>query len=91
MLFAPGAFRGGKAAAWTGILLLLVVLCLHGNPGGWQVSSRYAMILLPWAFLIILENHASRGFALEGWLIGCSVLINAWAAWLFCATEYMQP
>lgn len=91
MLFAPGAFRGVKAAAWTGILLLLVVLCLHGNPGGWQVSSRYAMILLPWAFLIILENHASRGFALEGWLIGCSVLINAWAAWLFCATEYMQP
>lgn len=92
MLFFRGArCKGTKLAAWIAVFLLLVVLCLHGNPGGWQVSSRYAMVLLPWAFLIILEGHASRGFALEGWLIGCSVLINAWAAWLFCATDYMQP
>jgi len=42
-----------------------VVLWCHGNPGGWQFSYRYAMILLPWFFLIPArkqsgENHCYR-------------------------------
>jgi hypothetical protein len=91
MLFFRGArCKGTKLAAWIAVFLLLTVLCLHGNPGGWQVSSRYAMIMMPWVFLIILENHASRRFSLECWLVAGSVLINAWAMWLFCATDYMN-
>src|SRR6267378_299841 len=49
-------FRQGgqyKVVAWVAIALLTVVLWLHGNPGSWQFSYRYAMILLPWMFLLL--------------------------------------
>jgi len=47
-------FRNGgkyKVICWIAIGLLTFILWCHGNPGGWQFSYRYAMILLPWMFL----------------------------------------
>ena len=52
-------FRQGgryKVVAWVAIALLTLVLWLHGNPGSWQFSYRYAMILLPWMFLLLTGN-----------------------------------
>jgi hypothetical protein len=85
-----GSRRGIKVAAWVAVSLLLVVLCLHGDPGGLQISSRYAMILVPWVYLLILEKHASSRFPLEGSLVLASVIINAWAMWLFCSTQFFH-
>ena len=41
---------------WIAIGLLTFILWCHGNPGGWQFSYRYAMILLPWMFLLLTGN-----------------------------------
>src|SRR5438046_10480297 len=48
-------FRQGgryKVTAWAAIAILTLVLWCHGNPGSWQFSYRYAMILLAWMFLL---------------------------------------
>src|SRR5438477_9199881 len=44
-------FREGgthKIVAWIAIGLLTFALWAHGNPGGWQFSYRYAMVLWLW-------------------------------------------
>jgi hypothetical protein len=43
-------------ASWLAIVVLTLALWLHANPGGWQFSYRYGMILLPWMFLILLST-----------------------------------
>ena len=45
-----------KYVAWLAIVLLTFVLWMHGNSGGWQFGYRYAMVILPWIFVILLEN-----------------------------------
>src|SRR5437879_361389 len=73
-------FREGgrfKVAAWIAIGLLTAVLWCHGNPGGWQFSYRYAMVLLPWMFLLLVENGPARISAIECALLAVSVAINA--------------
>jgi hypothetical protein len=77
--------------AWIAIALLTALLWLHGNPGGWQFSYRYAMILLPWMFLILLETSRSRASAIDIALFGASVAINAYATYLFHWTSHVQP
>lgn len=89
LVFLRGGLRAGiKTASWVASLLLLIVLCLHGDPGGLQISSRYAMILVPWMFLIVLEKHAASKVPIERSLILVSVIINAWAMWLFCEVRF---
>ncbi len=80
-----------KTTAWIAIAVLTAVLWLHGNPGGWQVSYRYAAILMPWAFLILLESSRRASPRLESTLIIASILINACATWIFCNTSLMEP
>src|SRR5437667_12820259 len=63
LLFREG--RRFKVAAWIAIGLLTAVLWCHGNPGGWQFSYRYAMVLLPWMFLLLVENGLARISAIE--------------------------
>ena len=81
LLFREGARH--KVACWLAIIGLIAVLWLHGNPGGWQFSYRYAMILLPWMFLLIVENGPPRLTATEGAVFLVSVGINAIAVYEF--------
>ena len=78
-------------ASWLAIVILTFLLWLHANPGGWQFSYRYGMILLPWMFLIILNNGRAKATKLEVTLFGLSVAINAYATYLFLWTDYVKP
>jgi hypothetical protein len=87
-------FRQGgryKVVAWLAISVLTLVLWLHGNPGSWQFSYRYAMILLPWMFLLLTGNGPANLSVPEISLFAVSVAINALAAWLFLWTDQIQP
>ena len=86
-------FREGgkyKIAAWMAIAILTLVLWCHGNPGSWQFSYRYAMILLPWMFLLLTGNGPPRLTMIEISLFTVSVAINALAMWLFLWTDQIQ-
>ncbi len=80
-----------KRLAWAAIAGLTFVLWCHGNAGGWQFSYRYAMVLLPWMFLILQENSPPRVTWAELALFGGSVALNAYGTWLFLRTSYVQP
>jgi len=80
-----------KTLAWIAIAILTFVLWLHGNPGGWQISYRYAMELLPWMFLILLENSPKKVIPLEVVLLVASIAINAYTTYLFLRTGYIRP
>ncbi len=80
-----------KHAAWAAIVLLTFLLWIHGNSGGWQFAYRYAMVLLPWVFVVLLESSPKRVTALEWALYSISFLANAYATWLFHWTEYVKP
>jgi hypothetical protein len=87
-------FRNGgiyKAVSWVAIGILTFVLWCHGNPGGWQFSYRYAMILLPWMFLLLTSNGRPKITITEIALFAVSVAINATATWLFLWTDKIQP
>lgn len=80
-----------KYLAWAAIIILTFLLWMHGNAGGWQFGYRYAIILLPWVFLILLENSPKKITFLE-WLVFIpSFLLNAYATYLFHWTEYVKP
>jgi hypothetical protein len=87
-------FRSGgkyKVICWIAIGLLTLILWCHGNPGGWQFSYRYAMILLPWMFLLLTGNGPPTITVTETSLFAVSVAINAIATWLFLWTDKIQP
>jgi len=87
-------FRYGgryKVLSWIAIALLTFILWCHGNPGGWQFSYRYAMILLPWMFLLLTANGPPTITVTETSLFAISVAINATATWLFLWTDKIQP
>ena len=87
-------FRQGgryKVMAWVTISVLTLVLWLHGNPGSWQFSYRYAMILLPWMFLLLTGNGPAKITVPEISLFIVSVAINAIATWQFLWTDQIQP
>jgi hypothetical protein len=87
-------FRQGgryKVVAWLAVAMLTLVLWCHGNPGSWQFSYRYAMILLPWIFLLLTGNGPARITVSEISLFAVSVAINAMATWQFLWTDQIQP
>jgi len=87
-------FRNGgkyRVICWIAIGLLTFILWCHGNPGGWQFSYRYAMILLPWMFLLLTGNGPPTITLSEISLLAVSVAINATATWLFLWTDKIQP
>lgn len=91
------AFRFGsrdkalKYASWAAIVVLTFLLWIHGNSGGWQFGYRYAMVLLPWIFLILLENSPKKISPLEWAAYGFSFAMNLFATWLFHWTDYVKP
>ena len=87
-------FREGgryKVAAWMAIAVLTLVLWCHGNPGSWQFSYRYAMVLIPWMFLLLTGNGPAKISVTEISLFVVSVAINAMATWQFLWTDQIQP
>jgi hypothetical protein len=87
-------FREGgkyKVACWLAIALLTAVLWTHGNPGGWQFSYRYATILLPWMFLLLVGNGPAKASVNETSLFVISVAINAAATYQFLWTNLIHP
>jgi hypothetical protein len=87
-------FRAGgryRVISWIAIGIITFVLWCHGNPGGWQFSYRYAMILLPWMFLLLTGNGPPLITVTEVSLFAVSVAINAIASWLFLWTDTIQP
>ena len=87
-------FRAGgkyRVISWIAIGIMTFVLWCHGNPGGWQFSYRYAMILLPWMFLLLTGNGPPKITVTEVSLFAVSVAINATATWLFLWTDQIQP
>jgi hypothetical protein len=79
-----------KYAAWLAIIPMLFVLWMHGNSGGWQFGYRYAMVLLPWLFVILLENSPRKITPLEWAAYAFSFVINAFAVYLFHWSEYLK-
>ena len=87
-------FRAGgkyRAISWIAIGIVTFVLWCHGNPGGWQFSYRYAMILLPWMFLLLTGNGPPRITVTETSLFVVSIAINGIATWSFLWTDKIQP
>ena len=87
-------FRNGgryRVICWIAIAVLTFILWCHGNPGGWQFSYRYAMILLPWMFLLLTGNGPPTVTVTEISLLAVSLAINATATWLFLWTDKIQP
>jgi hypothetical protein len=90
MMFRMGSRDFGlKVIAWIAIVLLTSVLWLHGGPGGRQFSYRYAMVLLPWIFLILLETRPRKASVIDTVLIAISIAVNAYATYLFMWTDYL--
>lgn len=91
-VFRPGARdRALKQVAWSAVAVLTFVLWCHGNPGGWQFSYRYAMELLPWLFLVLLESAPGYVSGMEAALFTMSVALNGYATYLFLWTGYVRP
>jgi hypothetical protein len=80
-----------KYTSWIAIILLTFLLWLHGNAGGWQFGYRYAMVLLPWIFVILLENSPKKITPIEWAAYIGSIVINAYATYLFHWTNYLKP
>jgi hypothetical protein len=87
-------FREGgnyKGTAWVAIGMLTFALWCHGNPGGWQFSYRYGIILIPWMFLLVVGNGPAKISAIEISLFVVSVTINAIATYQFLWTNEIHP
>jgi len=89
LIFREGGIQ--KAPVWIAIGLLTFALWAHGNPGGWEFSYRYAMVLLPWMFLLLIGNGPRKITAIELVLFVVSVAINAIATYQFLWTDQIHP
>ena len=79
-----------KYASWAAIAILTLLLWMHGNSGGWQFGYRYAMVLLPWIFVILLETGPKKITPLEWAAYIFSFAANIFATWLFHWSGYMK-
>jgi hypothetical protein len=89
LLFREGGQN--KTICWLVIGVLTFTLWCHGNPGGWQFSYRYGLILLPWMFLLLVSNGPRKISAAELSLFVASVAINACATYQFLWTNDIKP
>jgi hypothetical protein len=89
LLFREGGYY--PVICWITIAILTVILWCHGNPGGWQFSYRYAMILLPWMFLLIAGNGPRNSSVAEWGLFAVSILLNGIATYQFLWTDRVKP
>jgi len=92
LMFRTGYKNGAlKFCSWAAVVLLTLTLWMHGNSGGWQFGYRYAIVLLPWILVLLLES-AKKGVTRVEWaLFSLSFAANAYATWLFNWTDYVKP
>jgi len=91
LILRIGAKNGAvKLASWLAIITLTFVLWMHGNAGGYQFGYRYAMVLLPWVFIILLESAPPRITKVEWSVYIFSFAANIYATWLFHWTEFLK-
>ena len=62
----------------TGILLGLLLLCMHRTLGGWQFGARYTCDLLPFALLYIADKGPAKLSNWELCLGGLGVALNTY-------------
>lgn len=79
-----------KYGSWVAIAVLTLLLWMHGNSGGWQFGYRYAMVLLPWVFVVLLESAPKKITPLEWAAYIFSFAANLYATWLFHWSTYMK-
>ncbi len=72
-----------KIVSVVSILLLTLSLWTHGEPGGWQFSYRYASVLIPWFFLILLDSSSNRLSVMSWCLFILSIAMNAYGTYLY--------
>ena len=89
LLFREGGRH--KTTCWIAIGVLTLFLWCHGNTGGWQFSYRYGIVLIPWMFLLIVENGGRKVTTEEAALFVVSVAINAIATYEFLWTNMIHP
>jgi hypothetical protein len=90
--FRPGARdKVLKYVCWIAVLIICVVLWMHGNSGGWQFGYRYAIAVLPFLFVIMLESSPKKVTSLEWAAYAVAFVLNAYATWLFHWTSYLRP
>ena len=91
------AFRPGakdmvtKYLCWIAVLAICIPLWMHGNSGGWQFGYRYAIAILPFVFVIMLENAPKKITAFEWAAYAFSFVINAYVTWLFHWSDNLKP
>jgi hypothetical protein len=90
LLRSGGTDKVLKYASWAAIAILTLLLWMHGNSGGWQFGYRYAMVLLPWIFVILLETGPKKITPLEWAAYIFSFAANIFATWLFHWSGYMK-
>jgi hypothetical protein len=66
------------AAAWVGVLGVLLVVFTYGNPGVSQFGYRFASDVYPLLLLLALRGMGERVPALAKVLILVGVVVNAW-------------
>jgi hypothetical protein len=88
------AFRRGatdftlKHVSWIAVVVMALLMWIHGNSGGWQFGYRYAITVLPWLFVIMLESAPKKITPLEWAAYIFSFAANIYATWLFHYTNY---
>ncbi|GAC1368931.1 MAG: hypothetical protein NVSMB39_0240 [Candidatus Saccharimonadales bacterium] len=89
LLRKPHGDRLRVLSAWAAVIMLTSTLWIHGNTGGWQYSYRYALTLLPWFLVLFVEYLPGKITKLEALLWALSIIISAYATWLFLFTRYV--
>ncbi len=88
LLFREGGSR--RLVCWGTISVLTLILWMHGNTGGWQYSYRYAMILLPWILMLLVENGPKHLTALETFMFVVSVVLGGMGVYEFLWTSIVH-
>ena len=64
--------------SWAAVLLVLIPILTHADPGGAQFGFRYAQDIYPFLFLLTIRGLGGR-ITVEAWIaIAIGVLINLW-------------
>ncbi len=76
--------------SWVAVAVLTFVLWIHGDPGGWQFSYRYGMVLIPWLYLILILSGPEKITLNELALFAASFAANAYATYLYYWTGLVK-